>query len=76
MERLDPFQLDLLCAIVRLEQIEQELGENVPDGIGGHLLERVFTCDVPRLRSYLSDEALAFEAELEEEDERQRQGRG
>jgi hypothetical protein len=54
---ISPLQFDLATAIVRIEQIA-EVG---PDSVlGAHLLERVFTCDVPRLRGHLEPEALAM----------------
>lgn len=66
---LPALQLDLLTVIKRLEQIRDELAE--PEGFtrGGMWLwlleDRVLTCDLVRLRSHLSAEALAFEAEEE-----------
>lgn len=57
-------QLDLLTVILRLEQIGAELEKHTAGGqdLAEYLLtERVIKCDVPRLRSYLEPEALAFE---------------
>jgi hypothetical protein len=57
-------QLDLLTAILRLEQIGAELGKHTTAGqdLAEYLLtERVIKCDVPRLRTYLEPDALAFE---------------
>jgi hypothetical protein len=61
-------QLDLLTAIVRLEQIGEELAKGTAAGqdMAEYLLEeRVIKCDVPRLRSYLTAETLAWEQETE-----------
>ena len=51
-------QLDLLCMIARLEQIRDEGGweENA------FLADRVLTCDLPRVRAYLTAETLAWAA--------------
>jgi hypothetical protein len=48
-------QLDLLTAIVRIEQAHRD-----PD-MAEFLLHRLATCDVRRLRTYLSPETLAWE---------------
>lgn len=49
--------IDLLSAVARMEQVQAE-------GCGGSVVhDRIFTCDLPRLRAYLPAEALA---ELEE----------
>ena len=59
-------QLDLLTAIVRLEQIGRLVAncDDLPGDLWLYLLEeRVIKCDVPRLRGYLTPETLAWEAE-------------
>jgi hypothetical protein len=45
--------IDLLSLVARLEQVERE--ELAPPDI---LIERLFTCDLPRLRRYLPSRAL------------------
>lgn len=52
-------QLDLACAILRIEQAVRE-----PEK-AEFLLHRLSTCDAPRLRQYLTTETLA---EMREED--------
>ena len=44
--------LDLLSAVARLEQAAREPGTQP------FILDRLFTCDLPRLRQYLPPEAL------------------
>lgn len=44
--------LDLLSLVARLEQMEKDPSSQ------SFLLDRVLTCDLPRLRQYLPDEAL------------------
>jgi hypothetical protein len=59
-------QLDLLTAIVRLEQIGRLIANcnDLPADLWLYLLEeRVIKCDVPRLRGHLAPETLAWEAE-------------
>lgn len=51
--------VDLLVAVTRLEQIAKE----GPDTYSGLILERLITCDAPRLRRHISDAALAWEAD-------------
>lgn len=48
--RLSDLQLDLACAIIRIEQYRETGWED--------LLERIYTCDVPRLKEHLVPEAL------------------
>lgn len=56
-------QLDLLTVIVRLEQIRDEWDEH--QGFAEDLLlSRVIGCDVPRLRSYLAPETLAWAEDM------------
>jgi len=49
-------QLDLLCAIARIEQVAGELESCSTTA------ERLATCDAPRLRRYLTADTLAWEA--------------
>lgn len=49
-------QLDLLTVVARLEQIRDE----GPGVLADHLLDRVLTCDLPRLRGYLTEETLRW----------------
>ena len=53
-------QLDLACAVARLEQAERE------PGMREFLLYRLITCDLPRLRAHLDDEAQLMLARLTE----------
>jgi hypothetical protein len=46
--------IDLLSAVARMEQVHQENGTA---GLGS-IHERIFTCDLPRLRRYLPERAL------------------
>lgn len=48
--------VDLLCAIARLEQI----GREGADSCGGIILDRLVTCDAPRLRRHVSAAALEW----------------
>lgn len=50
--------LDLLTAIARIEQI----GREGPDTCGGLILDRLVTCDAPRLRRHLPDDVLRWAA--------------
>jgi hypothetical protein len=52
-------QLDLLSAVVRLQQIADE-GGFYGDGPVDFLAERLLTCDLPRLRAHLSPETLEW----------------
>ena len=54
-------ELDLLCALARLEQIRRE----GVDTCGGLILDRLLECDVPRLRRHLRPAAIAWAEELE-----------
>lgn len=56
-------QFDLLCAILRIEQVGG-LGED--DVLRELLIDRLVTCDAPRLRRYLAPETLAMEDDLPE----------
>ena len=58
-------QLDLLTVIVRLEQIQEQGPE--PEHF---VWDRVVTCDIPRLRGYLTPETLAWEDEFKERRDR------
>ena len=60
----DSLQLDLLCVIVRLEQIKDLLDNGREDFAMWLLTERVIECDVRRLRGYLTPESLAWEREV------------
>lgn len=67
-EHTDPpapsgLQLDLLTAILRIEQAEAELAKHTAAGadLAEWLIqERLMKCDVPRLRSYLTSETIAW----------------
>lgn len=70
MSALDGLQLDLLTAIVRLEQIRDEC--LLPDGsltsFGEYLFKyRILECDLPRLRVHLTPETLAWEETMKKE---------
>lgn len=54
-------QLDLVAAIARIEQIH-DLPEDSP--LRELLIERLGTCDAPRLRRHLSDESRRELAEV------------
>lgn len=54
-------QLDLLGLVVRLEQIREE-----ESGADGFLFHRVLTCDLPRLRQHITDEAWEWAREHDE----------
>lgn len=56
---IEGLQLDLFTACVRIRQLYAE------DDNRHWLLERLFTCDVPRLEGYLTDETKAWAAEME-----------
>lgn len=49
-------ELDIASAVARIEQIARE----GPDSCCGIILDRLITCDAPRLRRYLSIETLAI----------------
>lgn len=61
----DPVQVklaDLMSLIARLEQVSREPGFET----ASITHERVFTCDLPRLRGYLPAEAMAIiDADME-----------
>lgn len=48
--------IDLISVVTRLEQVSREPGFETADVTH----ERIFTCDLPRLRGYLPDEAAAI----------------
>ncbi|MDB5910931.1 MAG: hypothetical protein JWP34_5045 [Massilia sp.] len=48
-------QLDLLCAVVRMEQMRDQGIEH-----NGVVFDRLLTCDARRLRGYLTPETLAW----------------
>lgn len=53
-------QMDILCAVARIEQI----GDLEPeDALRELLIDRLLRCDAPRLRRLLTAETLEFEAE-------------
>jgi len=56
------WELDLLTAILRIEQIADL---NPDDTLRESLLDRLVTCDAPRLRRYLSPTAAGAEVVLE-----------
>lgn len=53
---LPPLQVDLATVVARLEQIDHEGWLTS----GGVVAERLLTCDLPRLRTHLTPEALAL----------------
>lgn len=54
---MDALQLDLATLVARLEQVQAEGGFDQADGI---VVDRILTCDLPRLRSHLTPEAAAL----------------
>lgn len=50
-------QFDLVTAIQRMEQI-REVSPDSP--LGGHLVDRLIECDLPRLREHLDRAGLAL----------------
>lgn len=48
--------IDLLCAVARIEQIAREGA----DSCGGIILDRLINCDAPRLRDHASEAARAW----------------
>jgi hypothetical protein len=63
-------QLDLLSALVRLEQVQAELK---PDADVPFVLGRVFECDVPRLWAYISVRTLGWMAAQDLDTDRETQ---
>lgn len=61
---LDQLQLDLLTAVMRIEQLRDEGFPDHPSPLASHLWQRVLSCDLPRLRSHLAAETLDSEAEF------------
>lgn len=51
-------QLDLLTACQRIRQVWEEDGGGT--SLGELLMQRLFTCDLPRLEGYLTAETLAW----------------
>lgn len=51
---ISDLDIDLLTAIVRIEQIEREGVETC----GGVIVDRLISCDAPRLRRHVSRAAL------------------
>jgi hypothetical protein len=56
-EAMDENQLNILCVVLRLEQINDEH----PAEAHHWLWDRVMFCDVPRLRAMLTPEMLEWE---------------
>lgn len=56
--------IDLACLIVRLEQIQGAGGFEEPSI--ACMADRVLTCDLPRLREHLSEDARGFITALRE----------
>ncbi|WP_433235443.1 hypothetical protein ACQPYK_25350 [Streptosporangium sp. CA-135522] len=50
-------ELDLATVVARLEQVQAAGGWSAADPV---VVERVLSCDLPRLRGHLSAEVLAF----------------
>lgn len=67
MPEVDQLQLDLACAVARMEQASREAGTP----LGDLLLMRLATCDAPRLRKHLNSEGRAM---LDGETERGAEG--
>jgi hypothetical protein len=57
---VDALQLDLATLVARLEQVEAEGGFESADSV---VVDRILTCDLPRLREHLTPEALALIAD-------------
>lgn len=57
---MDALQLDLATLVARLEQVEAEGGFESTDSV---VVDRILTCDLPRLREHLAPEALALIAD-------------
>jgi hypothetical protein len=55
--------VDLLCAVARMEQVS---AEPAWPGSSSVTEERLYTCDLPRLREYLPAEALEVLADADE----------
>lgn len=56
-ETYEPLQLDLGTLIARLEQMKEEFDARDQGYDHGHwLMDRVLTCDLPRLQQYLTHE--------------------
>lgn len=60
----------MLTVIGRLEQIRDEMDKGNESFASYLLTDRVFTCDIPRLREHLTKETIAWEAEFKEGIER------
>ena len=57
MPEVDALQLDLATIVGRLEQVQAEGGWEHACPI---VLDRILTCDLPRLREHLTPEAAAL----------------
>lgn len=57
MPEVDALQLDLATIVARLEQVQAEGGWDKACPI---VLDRILTCDLPRLREHLTEEAAAL----------------
>lgn len=60
---LDPLQLDLATIVVRLEQAREQLESS--GQVSEWLLDRILTCDLPRLRRHLDPNTLTVLADLQ-----------
>jgi hypothetical protein len=70
-------QLDLLCALVRIQQLHEELSETEGSNAGDNLLwDRIVTCDGPRLYRYLEPATIAWLEQQGNEDIREMLNRG
>ncbi|MFB4280834.1 hypothetical protein ACBJ59_36480 [Nonomuraea sp. MTCD27] len=56
---MDALQLDLATIVGRLQQVQDEGGWEHADSI---VLDRILTCDLPRLREHLTAESAALVA--------------
>lgn len=59
---MDPLQVDIACAVARIEQAAAAMADG-DEGFAAFLLDRLATCDAPRLRSYLRRETLELLAD-------------
>jgi hypothetical protein len=57
MHEVDALQLDLATIVGRLEQLESE---GIHERVDSVVLDRILTCDLPRLREHLTEEAAAL----------------
>ncbi len=56
VEELTPWELDLIGLILRLEQVE---AERPADGSEHWVIDRVLSCDLPRMRAHVNPASMA-----------------